>query len=115
MGLERERNQKERIASTAQLTQQEIHQQRQQVLEQTEKNAIYQKSLDLLKSELELKQNEIQKRKAEQDQFDTRFEEKVRLHKIECRNDVLMELKSDRIEIEKKCDVVKKPENKVFE
>merc|ERR1712127_39666 len=112
---ERERNQKERIASNAQLTQQEIHQQRQQVLEQTEKNVVYQKSLDVLKSELELKQNELQKRKAEQDQFDTRFEEKVRLHKIECKNDVLMELKRDRDEIEKKCDDVKKSENKVFE
>merc|ERR1712130_340806 len=106
--MERERNQKERIASTEQLTKQEIFQQRQQILEQTEKNAIFQKSLDLLKSELELKEKDLIKQKAEQDQSDVRFEEKVRLNKVECKNQAENDLKKEKLEVQEKFDEVKK-------
>jgi len=113
--LERERNQKERLASNVQLTQQEIHQQRQQVLDQAEKNAAYQKKLDVLQAELQLKESKFSKREAGLDQADARFEERVRLHRIECEHQIRNDLKSEHVELDSKSRSLMKNTNDLLE
>jgi len=100
--LEKERNQKDRISSEHQLNQKELFQERQRLVQQAEDNSERLRTIDLLKAEQEQVQIELQKREAELQNADVRFEEKVRLNKLEAKNEAEIALKKEKSELEDK-------------
>lgn len=100
--LEKERNQKDRISSEHQLNQKELFQERQRLLQQAEDNSERLRTIDLLKAEQEQVQIELQKREAELQNADVRFEEKVRLNKLEAKHEAETSLKKEKLDLENK-------------
>jgi len=96
--LEKERNQKDRISSEHQLNQKELFQERQRLVQQAEDNSERLRTIDLLKAEQEQVQIELQKREAELQNADVRFEKKVRLNKLEAKNEAEIALKKEKLE-----------------
>lgn len=100
--MQRERNNQEKLSNLTELNQKDLHQQRQFLLDQTEKSVTLQRTLDVLKAELEQKEAGLKTRSLDLDNQENVIAEKLKMHKIQVENEVKNNFKLENQEIEDK-------------
>jgi len=111
--LEKERNQKERLHDEHELNQKDLYQERQRILHQAEQNQEILRTLDIRKAEQQQLQDNLTSKNIEYENAEIRFQEKVRINKIEALREAENNLKSERLEIENLHNKLKENEHKL--